>query len=476
MNVERGLITKPGPTAISHRWDVNWDSLLRWLVMFAIISVAIAAVIEHSLSTIIFFYGFFAIGFLISSRLGGTQQRIFLTVYCGNTLIVLGLYALLINRYGIPYYGGGSDDLRFELLAQKAAENFAWWDYGNITAMKDVGMTRAYIFTLSQFVRISDLFDGFTTFIPRFFNTLLLALLSVIVYLAAREHFFIRFRTAVLTAILFGFAPIVSYTSALPFRDTLVALLSFLIIYLWAGFARSNPRQRLIIILVTPFLVVYLWEVRDRIAQIMILLILVALFTANTKSRFIRTMSLVLLVSIFVFVALELAYITNFLPSFSWQWIAAQYKRYTELRVGLSSGLAGAIFRAPLPISLALRLIYLAVSPIPIISLEIERLLQSAGTIIQVLLLPFTAIGFWFMLVRRQGLLYLGALVIIFSSVALVTFTGRHILMFYPFAALATGYGYDRVQEQGIHLGAVYLIVYFAALISVIVYIALSAH
>lgn len=453
------------------------DAIIAAIQIVSMIAVAGIALIEQMPSVLLSFYVFGLFGIFISRALGKTEQRLFVLVYALNVLFVLALYVVYLHRYGTPYYGGGSDDRMFEETARQFVERFGWFDYARLMRWYKVRSVTAYVYLLSLLQRTSVPFGGFHTLIPRFLNSFLLADLAIMVYRAGKRHFSLTHATAVVAALSLGLAPLAMYVSAHTFRDTLVTLLLFGLVYLWSSLPTYDARTKLVVLVATPLLFLFLWELRQQVAQMLLLLLPAALyFSYAKKNRLIRMGGLLAGILLGVVLIFNLLGWITIIPHFSWEEISIQYRRYVRYRSALGEGgISGRIFTAPLPVSLVLRLAYLMVTPLPVLSPEIERSLLSVGTLVQLVALPFVALGVASAWRRWKVWPYLLSLGILYLSIAFVTFSVRHILMFYPFAVLLVAYGYKQYRKRRVALRWVYLGYYFSAIAAVAVYLNLKA-
>ncbi|NOZ73046.1 MAG: hypothetical protein GXP38_14235 [Chloroflexi bacterium] len=475
MHSQKGLFPAEGVSFRLSQMHNRLEYYIGLLTLFTLGIVAVFAVYEGYLSVLLFFYFFGLSGLIIVRWLGKTETHIFLVLYSVNVLIVFAIYFIYMHRYGNPYFGGGSDDKWFEEMGRAFIDRADWWNYALLTRLPRVRNVTSYVYFLSLIQRAGDLFGGFHTLTPRFLNAAFLAGLGVLVFRAGRYQMKLSHKTAVIIALLTGLLPITTYVSAHTFRDVLVTFLSFVVVYLWSDIFSSTTRKRLLVLLATSFLIYFLWEMRVRSAQITILLVAATVFLSYINVHSFRNAVLLLLILSGVLLTLRLLHIINSVPDSWWTSILRQYRSYTEHRLGIAKGLSTLIFGAPMPVSLLLRLGYLAISPLPQVSSELERSWLSIGTFIQVGGIPFVVLGMFFMLKRREGLQYLLAFVVFYLSVAWITFTMRHLLMFYPFALLIAGYGYEQYRLQKLSVRWVYLSLYFLAIFSGVSYFVIIA-
>lgn len=448
------------------------DSYVGALVMVTLVVVGVYGVVKMTPAVVVAFYAFGLLGLLAAAKMGLSERRLFQAVFCLNVLFMVGLYVIYMNRYGSPYSAGGSDDATFEKHAKTVATLVAPFDYAGIDVQVSVGTTKSYVYLLSWLYRLSIPFGGFDTLIPRLLNALMLSLTALLVFRIGTERLGLRRETSLVAGMVAGLLPMSMYVSAHTFRDPVITFILVLLVYLWSGATNLRARRWVLLLLLTVFLLAVMWDMRERIAQVTILLLLFAFYQANRSNRILRNVLLVILIVLVVFVALELADVIDFFDSIHWKWVAGQINRYKWLRISYNQGgLGEAIFRAPPPWSLILRPAYLVISPLPVPSAEIERDWLSIGTILHVLSLPFVFLGAWYMVRRRQGLVFLLTLALLFASVAYVTFTDRHLVMYAPFGILVAAYGYERYRERNLSLRWWYLGFYFLILAAPLAYL-----
>lgn len=461
--------------ALSHRWGEILDGIDYRLGVFALaalVAVGVYGVLKMAPVAIVAFYVFGLLGLLVAARMGITERRVFMVVFSLNVLFTLAQYMILMHRYGTPYATGGSDDLTFERQAQVVATSVGAFDYAGAVRLAG-NTTKSYIYLLSWLYRLSTPFGGFDTLVPRLLNALLLALVAVLVFRIARDHLGLRHRTSFVAALVTGLFPVSMLVSAHTFRDPAVTFMVVLLTYLWSGALSPSLRRMVGLVLITIFLLAVMRDMRERMAQLTVLLVLFAFLEANASNRRLRIVLTVFFLGFLAGAILEMLRVIDLIPSFDWRWIIGQVNRYTQLRIASNEGgLTEAIFRAPLPLAVFGRLVLLSITPLPMLSSEPERNFLSLGTVAQILALPFVVLGAWYMIRRRKGLAYLLALVTLFLSVALVTFTSRHISMFAPFGILVCAYGYEYYHPRGKGMRWVYLALYFIFIAAFLTYLA----
>ncbi len=460
---------------------MNEQNRMKVVYLFMSVIFVFIAVISYVLRApvIAAAYLFFGlIGLSIASRFGIKAKEIFASVYCCNIIAVVFLYIIYFLRFGMPYYGGGSDDWFFEFHAEQVAAYLGVFDYhlirGNIVSQfhNSVG----YVYFVSILFRLAKFFGGFHTLVPRFFNSLLLALIAILVFNIARTQMKLRKNICIFSALYLGLSPIMVYYSAHTFRDTLVSFILITLLYSWSYVSNLSMIKKSILCVMTVFLVISLWEIRQFSAIMAIGLIGLAILynkQGNQDSEKMKNKIKYIALIAVLFVAIGLLY-TNGMVHWFFERIKYLQSYYADYRIGQSNGLAYYVFSAPQPLGFILRIAYLAISPLPVITTRIERLLVDIGTIVQIFLLPFVGIGIWKMLREKYNLHILFAFLVIFCTIASTTFQGRHITMYYPYACLVGCYGYQYYKDRGYRISGIFIFMYFMIIFASCGYILLK--
>jgi len=454
---------------------------LFWVNVFLFLGLSLSLlilIIGSSISSLLCFIILAIFGIVIGLKLGRIETKLFIIVYYCNIFIILVLYLIYMSRYGIPYYCGGSDDLHYEEYAQKVVQSLGIFDYfsirGNVVSYfhNSVG----YLYLVSLLYRFGNIFDGFHTLLPRFLNSFTLSILAILVFCFSYNKLNLKLNTSIVIGLITGLAPILMYISAHTFRDVIVAVLIFLCMYLWNNYSNYNCLQRLFLLFITPLLIFILWEFRNFGAIVALFLILVSYF--NSEVNFLKYNKIKKILKLFfiVIVTGTLLYYLYSIGKANWFIDRSKYyySFYTEYRLDKSPGLAKYVFSSSGFLGLFLRLIYLSVTPFPIFSMEIERCWLSIGTIFQFFLLPFLIIGLIRLFIEKKELQIPIGFIMLFTGVALFSFQSRHIILYYPFAVIAGGYGYDYYRSKGFEVKNVWLLMYFMFIIGMMAYISIK--
>jgi hypothetical protein len=440
-------------------------------VLAASLCIAVFSAAVGSPVVFIAYCAFGVIGLLISSRWGTVEVRAFLIVYSCNVLFVVALYLIYLQRYGAPYYIGGSDDLGFELAGKEIASRLGPFQYSQIRGniVSSTYNSVGYIYLLSLLYRASELFGGFHTLVPRLLNSLVLSVLGVLVLRFATVRLQLKKNISFKVGLAVGLMPIMMYISAHTFRDIIVAFLIFALIYAWSSYTSGGTIFRLALLTGTPLCILTLWETRSFSAIAASGLVLIVWYE-NLRSH-VKAESRALF-SFLVLAGVGILVFTIGLNQWGWfiNHATGYYRRYTSYRIGLSPGLARFVFASPEPLSSFVRVIYFSVYPFPNFTAQAERLLVSLGTIVQMFFLPFLGIGLWRLAKEKRAMpIWIGFLGL-FIGVALLSFSQRQISMYYPFGVLVVGYGYECYRKQKHALLNFPFIIYLGAAEGIMLY------
>ncbi|MCX2827559.1 MULTISPECIES: hypothetical protein [Bacillus] len=417
------------------------------------------------LTTLVFLVFFYLIGTILTLRLGRKEVKLFHIIFIFNVLISILMYYIYIDRYGVPYYIGGSDDLVYEQQAAYAYESLGIFDYSSLKEIFWMSNSLGYTYLVSIFFRIASFFDGYHTLVPRFFNGLLLAFISVFVYKISMNYMGLKQRFAFLAAVIVGCSPIMSFNAAHVFRDIVVTFIMVLVIYLALGFYKFNLWEKSMAICGMFILFVILYEIRYMSAYFLVIQIIFTMWAAyrNSKNKPLKlknimSISIIVLLFILIFNTSLVNTIFNY------------YEIYADYRTERTDGLAQYVFNAPLYVGFFLRVVYLSITPFPILSSELERDFLSIGTIVQLFLMPYVLIGIRKSFSNSNVATIMFSFIVVYISVSMLSFTIRHICLFYPFMILLAFYGYQNANLYFKHKKMPLVIVYFMILIGITMY------
>ena len=355
------------------------------------------------------------------------------------------IFNIFIERYGVPYIYGGSDDIAFENQADFLLGNIGVFDYFKIRGL-DIRFWFHNSIGYVYFIYLIKLFASFIgeyhTLLPRILNCFFLGLLSVNSYRLSKQ-FLDNIKTSLAVGIFVGFSPIIVFKSVNILRDSLVALL---IVYLMRIILNKKLFAKTVILLrtvvISIVLLLIISQLRSSQAYIITLMIVFLLMSLHTEKKIqlmkITTIFMMLLILTF-FMFLNIEFISS--------QIIKYLLDYSSYRAEMSDGLSSIIFSMPLIISLPFRFIYLFMIPLPIPSKFFETNWMSVGSIIQIIFFPYLLYGIYFVINNRakRNLLIIFLTMI---SVPIISFTDRHLIQLLPFAAIITAVGYEKIKTS----------------------------
>jgi hypothetical protein len=429
--------------------------LLMLFVCTIAVGMAVFAMAAQKPAIMIHFGLFGIVGVMISRTWGKKEARLFTWVFSSAVLAALAIYLIYLQRYGLPYYVGGSDDLRYELEAERVASTLGVFDYSSIRGgvVKQGHNSVGYVYVVSLLIRSGELVGGFHTMLPRLFNCLALGLIAVVTYRIGKS-FDLEENTSWWIGLFVGLSPIMVYNSVHTFRDTLISLLTIWVVYIWStNREHRGIGRRLFLWIQTAIAAVVASELR--LPQAVAILAIALVGDLGASQRRVRPFSLedlYRLAMLAVLLVVALFFLPDSIVSFAQQ-LGVEQEKYTAYRTGLSDGLAAYVFGAPVPLNYLLRIAYALITPIPVLSLELDRLWLSAGTVIWCFLVPFLVLGFIHAIRDRSKLQLVGAFALLFGATAFISFAERHISQFLPYAALIAGIGLDRYRRNRAAIG-----------------------
>lgn len=353
--------------------------------------------------------------------------KIYMYIFIISMIFVFVVYIANNMAYNTPYYVGGSDDLMFEYKGRLVADSNIFNPkklLGNILDMFD--NSPFFAVYMAVLIKFSNLFDGYSTFLPRIINVYFLLWTCMILEYLLKNCLDFSDKKARITILLFALTPNIQYINAHIFRDTLNLFEMLMIIYVFEKLIRSNryfikiPYIFLLIFLI--YVTYYTRQSSILFASIISLLLLFKKYKIN-KLYAILLMIIVLLKS-------------GILDTLNLSYFISYYSEYTAELVG--DGLSSYIFRAPLlPWGIILRALYAFIIPFPNffvlfkdgnkILLDIIMVFIYFGVLIQILFIPF--------IFKRTIKFDTLSLIFLITFVAVIgtTFTFRHVILYYPF-------------------------------------------
>ena len=316
--------------------------------------------------------------------------------------------------------------------------------YGkNIFRFKDIpyidGMfyAKGYLIVLSWIERISSLLEGYSTISPRILNIYLWISTSVLM----RKQMSVSINNKSLVRKVFvalALFPNALYISSFVYRDVFIIFLIVVSIYNFEKLVKAVKTGNLTVvnfirIPIILFCLNALYYSRRQMLYVVMIIFFAFFFEEKIKSG--SRWKIVAVVAAAV-VGVVLFYFTG-----GMQMLSVTSTGYSSYLQGLSDGLSGMVFSRPLlPIGVILRFLYGLVCPFPaaLISLDyfgeplysLVIALTCLGTVFQIFLLPYLFKGT--IKLDYTAVKFLG----MFGAIILTTFTFRHFVMAYPFAAV----------------------------------------
>lgn len=347
---------------------------------------------------------------------------------------MLLLYAGLCEKYGEAYYA--SDDKVFEF--------YGHWIYGkNIFRFKDLpyieGLfyAKGYLIVISWIERISNFLDGYSTISPRILNIYLWISTAVLMYKQMSATIINKplVRKVFVALALF---PNALYISSFVYRDVFIVFLIVVSIYNFEKLVKAVKSRDLTIISfvripIILFCLNALYYSRKQMLYVVMIIFFVFFLEEKIKSG--SNLKVIVMAAAAVVGAVLLEFTGGM------EMLSGMTTGYSSYLQGLSDGLSGMVFSRPLlPIGVVLRFLYGLVCPFPaaLISLDyfgeplysLVIALTCLGTVFQIFLLPYLFKGM--IKLDYTAVKFLG----MFGSIILTTFTFRHFIMAYPFAAV----------------------------------------
>ena len=352
-----------------------------------------------------------------------------------SLVLSLVMYFGLIQKYGEPYYLGGSDDKFFESSAKYIIEKRY---FSIFQVIKDTQFlhdnSSGFSWMISIIMRISGGYDSYHTIIYRVLNVYFLVYLGLLVYSYLKKNN--DSNPSINISVLYWFVlfPNIQYINAFVFRDTLVTLLIFLIFYIWDYYSSKMFSIKKLIVLSTITIITgfLLSTIRFQSLIFMIAAILVVKFLCNkqiSNKIIVKLLLVIIAITISLFQVGIIRQYWNF------------YSRYSQYLLETNDGISRKIFSLDLvPLGLILRIAFGLITPFPAgilkyyyIFTDIDVFFDfyvSVGTILQIFLMPFLFMNY--NKIDKITVLFLVFFLITIST----TFTFRHFILIYPFMAI----------------------------------------
>jgi len=441
-NLSQKLQAVQGRTGMAVRWT-GW----------AAISVATAVVAIHSavagtVAPIALFTAIAAAGILLSgrlSRLDGSLFALSFGVACSCATAILYLY---LDRFGVPYMSGGTDDATFDVDAVRVAQQVTSYDRAEVNWLSSYVYAHnslGYIYFLSLIVRLGDALGGYDTLMPRIANCGFLAMSCVLIRRCGLLIGFDRDR-ATRCALWVALFPAMWFSAAHVFRDAITSwmLVTALFLALLMLQRRSGTWTVCLAAFAIATLCAAMAEFRTSYCVPICAMPITALTARLARVRAIKARHLAYGVLIMVPV-LWAAWQTEAIQHAQEQVTRYQSAFFAAAEAGENTGLSARLFSLPMPVQIPARVAYATVTPLPVIYQQLEWNALAIGTVVQFFAAPFVLVGAVAARRDTRYLLVLLGFIVLFYSYVQGTFSFRHILAWFPFAVLLGSIGYSRI-------------------------------
>lgn len=422
------------------------------IIALAFLSILLFAIGFFSISIFVCFLLFGLLGIGISTMSGSMGLKIFGLVYSSATFFAILFYFIFQLQYGIPYGGGGSDSLGYEVHAEIIAKSVLVYDAEAIGQAIDQPYhnSKGYIYFISLLIRFSDFFGGFHTMIPRLFNASLLGICSVLVF-GISQKISLSLQQSINSALVTGLFPIMIYVADQSLRDIPILVLMLVSVYLAINFLITRSFFKHLFIL-SCFLALFLIMMQLRmLSMINIGIVLgVALFVKvfSVKKFSNKHIFLTIATAVFLYSLILTSELSVFIDL-----LAKLDSSATDLAEGVDrageGGLSLILFNLPTPFNYFGSLFYSFITPLPIVyTTDFDWNFLSLGTVYQFLYIPFVFAGIKCSYRYSLMLPVLFMFLVSFGGYVFGSFTFRHITYIVPFAAIYGVIGYERYKKQ----------------------------
>lgn len=335
------------------------------------------------------------------------------------------------SKYGVPYYGGGSDDLYYEINSRYIISRGYLMPEQLITDSKlQYHNSKGFLWILSWIIRLSDIVGGYHTLTFRILNIFFLMTLSILTYRYFVENYNFSRKQNLIVLYALALFPNCQYISLHVFRDTLNILLLFSIFFIWNSNSLKTNKKVVPIKLILTVMITYLaYWIRAQNIIFIGAIILISLFLKN-KNLSIKNFGVFLTLAIVAIVIANQFKVMEEIINFN--------DRYTNYRLSVNDGLSNRVFSMNLfPFGIFARLVYGLISPFPVSIIDFlnmfsdidifSNVIIAFGVIVQILMLPYLF----------KNIRYVDKVMMIFTilllGIVITTFTFRHFIIIYPF-------------------------------------------
>lgn len=393
--------------------------------------------------------------------------RLYILIYAISIIFIFVVYSSYESYYGLPYYLGGSDDLSYEKWGYDVY-NSNMYNPSKILksgVLDQFHSSPFFVVYISLLIRLANMFDGYSTFIPRIVNVYFLLWICIILEHLLKKYAKFDNKKIYMTIAIFTLMPNIQYINSHVFRDTFNLFQIFFIIYLVDKSFLCKIKIKNILYIITLFFMLYItYYTRKNSIAFAAAIILLMIFD---KIRYKKTYIIILTLLLIMLSG-------SILKVFNINYFIETYSNYVSNLAG--EGMSNFIFSQKLlPFGIFFRAIYGLIIPFPnFFSLfnSMDKLLYDiiylfiySGVILQVLFIPFIVKRIF-----KLDFLSLSFLTF-YMGVIITTFTFRHVILYYPFMAAIVVDGYmtsskgEKTQYMtlslflGISLGLIYMVI-----------------
>lgn len=370
--------------------------------------------------------------------------KLYLVIFIVSFVFVFIVYIANMLCYGSPYYIGGSDDLKFENEG-RIIINSGIYNPSKIIKTGIIGRWHNapfYSLLIAFLIKISEIFGGYSTFLPRIMNVYFLLWVCMILEYLLKKYANFTDKKIYISIALFALTPNIQYINSHVFRDTFNLLQIFLIILLFDKVLNKDRNIIKLLIYISLLGLLLYITYFTRKMSLVFSLVICTLILAN-KMR-IKSQHI-------LFSTIPIVLFTNFLDVINIKYYIIRYTNYVLDIAG--DGLSRYVFLQPIvPFGLVLRAFYALIIPFPdFFSLfkvpekylyDIVMLLIYIGVVLQIMGIPF-------ILKRIFRIDWLSiSFTIWFLAVIATTFTFRHLIFYYPFLVSTGVDGYLSSRKE----------------------------
>jgi len=412
--------------------------------VLATLSVIVFSVKFQSLYVLCVYVFLILIGVLVVRMLNRYASSLYLGVYCFAIFFAVINYFYLDGVYGMPYFNGGSDGLMYDTYALQYLERYNALEYWSFreTPLGRAHNSPGYVYIVAMLHSLGDFFLGYSPLVPRLLNAMCLGILAVYVHTIALS-LGIKERVALVCGGFAGFLPLMVWASSHTFRDVVQALLIVIFFDIWRRYINNEARSGLLIrLLISILLITSIWELRAGQALVSIFFLLYAVYVRSDWVKRKKTMIVTVLATGVIYYALaeyfgDLVHVSEKALN--------SYENINRSKIEvLGGGLSSIVFNSSLlPFGWLYRIAYALVSPLPVSYGDPIIAYLSFGTIIHIFFLPYLFYGIYYLLKKNVAQEVLVFWVMLFFGMAMLSFQGRHMVQFLPFAILLAGVGWE---------------------------------